>query len=301
MSEDIMFIHYQKIAKAIINEIKNKVNGIIIGHGTDTLAITAAALSFMFENLPIPIIIVGSQRSSDRGSSDAFMNLICATEFITKTNFKGVAICMHESIDDENCLILPATKTRKMHTSRRDAFKVINDKPIARINYKTKKIEFINYHPKKVEGKLILKPKFEEKIGIIKTHPNMHKQVFEVFRKNKYKGFILEATGIGQAPTNIKENLPIYEELKKFIKSGGTIILTSQCIFGKVHEDIYTNCRRLRDIGIIFGEDMLTETAFVKLAWLLGNYKKDKVKELIKENLRGEINKRILPDEYIEE
>ena len=106
---------------------------------------------------------------------------------------------------------------------------------------------------------------------------------------------ILEGSGIGQAPTNIKENLPIYEELKKFIKSKGIVVLTSQCIFGRVHPNIYTNCRRLADIGVIFGEDMLTETAFVKLAWLLGNYKKD-VKEMIKINLRGEIAERIEED-----
>lgn len=300
MSEDMLFIHYKKIADAIIEEIKKGSKGIVIGHGTDTLAITSAALSFMLENLPVPVIVVGSQRSSDRGSSDAAMNLLCAVEFMTKTDFKGVAICMHENSEDENCLILSATKTRKMHTSRRDAFRPVNSKPIARINYKTRKIEFINYHPHAHEGKLILKNNFEEKVGIIRTHPNMHREVFEVFRKNKYKGLILESSGIGQAPTNIKENLPIYEELKKFIDSGGIIILTSQCIFGRVHPDIYANCRRLKDIGIIFGEDMLTETAFVKLSWLLGNYKnKKEIEELITKNLRGEINPRIMPDEFL--
>ncbi|MFH2028492.1 MAG: Glu-tRNA(Gln) amidotransferase subunit GatD [Nanoarchaeota archaeon] len=301
MSEDIMFKHYQMIAKSIQKHISKGVKGIIIGHGTDTLAITAAALSFIFENLPIPIILVGAQRSSDRGSSDAGMNLICAAEFIAKTNFTGVAICMHENMDDDSCLILPATKTRKLHTSRRDAFKAVNDEPIARIDYKTKKIEFLKEYPKKTNTQLIVKDKFEEKVAIVKTYPNMFPDLFDSLTKNKYKGMILESTGIGQAPTNIPENIPNYEALKRFIKEGGVVILTSQCIFGRVHADIYTNCRRLKDIGIIFGEDMLTETAFIKLAWLLGNYKdKEEIKKLTTTDLRGEINERILTDEFLE-
>lgn len=292
MSEDMRFSHYQTIAQAIKKEIKEGANGVIIGHGTDTLAITAAALSFMFENLPIPIIIVGSQRSSDRGSTDAAMNLICATEFIAKTDFVGVAICMHASENDTNCFILPATKSRKMHTSRRDAFKAINDTPIAVIDYNTKNIQFLKEYSKKsqVKEKLVLKDQFEEKIAVIRTYPNMSPVLFDALVDKKFKGMVLESTGIGQAPTNIPENLPNYKALQQFIKQGGIIVLTSQCIFGRVHADIYSNCRRLKDIGIIFGEDMLTETAHVKLAWLLGNYKPDEVKKLLPQNMRGEIN-----------
>ena len=301
MSEDMRFMHYKQIAKSILKEIEHGVDGIIIGHGTDTIALTAAALSFVFENLHIPVILVGAQRSSDRGSTDAAMNLICAAEFISKTDFKGVAMCMHEKMDDENCLILPPTKTRKMHTSRRDAFKVVDDKPIARINYKQKKIDFLKEYKKKDSKKLIVKDKFEDKVAIIKTYPNMFPDLVKALTTKKYKGIVLEATGIGQAPTNIKENMPNYTALKKFIDSGGIIVLTSQCIYGRVHPNVYTNCRRLADIGVIFGEDMLTETAFIKLAWLLGNYKnKEEIKKLIVTNLRGEINPRIEPSEYLE-
>ena len=302
MSEDILFSDYQKIADAVKKEINKGVDGVIIGHGTDTLAVTSAALSFIFKNLPIPVLIVGSQRSSDRGSTDAAMNLICASEFIAKTDFAGVAICMHENTDDNKCVILPATKTRKLHTSRRDAFKAVNDTPIATIDFDSRKIQFIKKdYNKKNKKKVSMKNKFEDKVAVLRTFNNMGPDFFEVLTKKRYKGLVLEATGIGQAPTNIKENLPNYEALKKFISNGGVVALTSQCIFGKVHRDIYTNCRRLADIGVIFGEDMLTDTAYVKLAWLLGNYPKEKVKELIKQNLRGEINERILTDEFLEE
>ena len=294
MSEDIRFMHYKKIAKAIAEQIKNKVDGVIVGHGTDTLAVTAAALSFVFEKLPIPVIFVGSQRSTDRGSTDGAMNLICAAEFISKTDFAGVAVCMHENTSDNNCVILPATKTRKMHTTRRDAFKAINTKPIATINYNTKKINFLTkkYNKKDKDHHFLLKDKFEEKVGVLRTYSNMDREIIDVFTKHGYKGLVLETTGLGQAPTNIKENLPNYEALKTFIKKGGVIVLTSQCIFGRVHEDVYTNCRRLKDIGIIYGEDMITETAHVKLSWLLGNYNVKEAKKLITTNLRGEITKR---------
>ena len=302
MSEDILFSDYQKIAEAVNKEAKQGADGIIIGHGTDTLAVTSAALSFIFENLHIPVLIVGSQRSSDRGSTDAAMNLICASLFIAKTDFAGVGICMHEGTGDKTCVILPAAKTRKLHTSRRDAFKAVNDTPIATINFDNKKIEFIkkNYSKRNKE-KVSMKNKFEDKVAVLRTFNNMRPDFFEVLTKKGYKGLVLEATGIGQAPTNTKANLPNYEALKKFIDKGGVVVLTSQCIFGKVHENIYTNCRRLADIGVIFGEDMLTDTAYVKLAWLLGNYPKEKVKELIVKNLRGEINERVLVDEFLEE
>jgi len=292
MSEDMRFSHYKKLSDAISKEIKNKVDGIIIGHGTDTLAVTSAALAFVFENLPIPVILVGSQRSTDRGSTDAAMNLICAAEFIAKTDFTGIALCMHETTSDNSCLILSATKTKKLHTSRRDAFKAVNDKAIARVDYDTKKIEFLK-EPLKTEGKLAIKDKFEEKVAILKSYPNMSSDLIEALTKKNYKGIVLEGTGIGHAPTNIEENIPNYKALKKFIDSGGIVTMTSQCLFGRVHEHIYTNTRRLGKIGVVFGQDMLPETAFVKLAWLLGNYKKQEIKDLITKNLRGEINDRL--------
>ncbi|MDO8656443.1 MAG: Glu-tRNA(Gln) amidotransferase GatDE subunit D, partial [Nanoarchaeota archaeon] len=198
---------------------------------------------------------------------------------------------------DTTCLILPATKTRKMHTSRRDAFKVINGKPIARVDYKSGTIDWID---KQVVsgGKMLVRTKFEDKVAIIKTHVNMSPIFFDALITHKFKGLVLEATGIGQAPANIEENLGNYKALDNFIKKGGIVVLTSQCLYGAVHPDIYSNCRRLRDIGVIFGKDMLTETAHVKLAWLLGNYSPEEVKKLVSTNLRGEINERL---EYMSE
>lgn len=294
MSEDIMFSDYQKLANAIKKHAEAGTDGIIIGHGTDTLAYTSTALSFMFEEINIPVLVVGSQRSTDRGSTDGAMNLICAAQFISKSDFTGVAVCMHNSSEDQKCAILPGTKTRKMHTSRRDAFKAVNDSPIALIDYKTRKIEYLkkDYKKKSEDNKIILKEKFSDEIGLLKTHTNMKPKLFEFFTQN-YWAFVIEATGLGQAPTNLGDkNLKNYETLKSFIKNGGIVAITSQCIYGRVHPDVYTNLRRLSNIGCIFCEDMLPETAYIKLAWLLGNYNKEKARELLNKNLRGEITER---------
>jgi len=303
-SEDMRFKHYTVMCKAIEEEINHGVDGVILTHGTDTLGYSAAALSFALENIHIPVILVGSQRSSDRGSSDAAVNLICAANFITKTDFAGVAICMHESTSDNNCLIMPACKTRKMHTSRRDAFKVVNDKAIARINYDTGRIDFIKkgHGAKENNKRLALRAKFEEKIGLLKGHPNMFPEQFKFFKN--YKGLVIEGTGLGQTqvgtPNEItKIHMKNLEAIKQIVKNGCIVVMASQCIFGKVQMHVYSNAIDLVKVGVIPGQDMLPETAFIKLAWLLGNCKKEEVKELIGKNLRGEINERLMQEEFL--
>ncbi|MEK6942255.1 MAG: Glu-tRNA(Gln) amidotransferase subunit GatD [archaeon] len=299
-SEDMRFDHYPIIAKAIEEEIKKGgIRGIILPHGTDTMGFTAAALSFMLENPPIPIILVGSQRSTDRGSSDAALNLLSAAEFITKTDFTGIGICMHESSEDKNCVILPATKTRKLHTSRRDAFKAVNETPIARINHATKEITFLKKSHQKFDAakKFLAKTKMEPKVAIIKCHPNMFPEQFDFYRKQKYKGLVIEGTGLGQAPIGVpnkeaKMNEKNFLAIQKLVKSGCIAVMASQCIFGAVQMNVYNNAISLKKIGVIPGKDMLPETAFIKLAWLLGNYPKEKAAEMMQQNLRGEINER---------
>jgi glutamyl-tRNA(Gln) amidotransferase subunit D len=226
------------------------------------------------------------------------MNLICAADFIAKTDFTGIAVCMHHLSNDTICAILPGTKVRKMHTSRRDAFKAVNDTPLALIDYKAKKIEFIKKdYPKKSDKETIVKDKFSIDVGLLKTHTNMKHELFDFYVKN-YKAFVIEGTGLGHAPTNLGEsNLKNYNSLKEYIKHGGIVAITSQCLYGRVHPSVYTNLRRLSDMGCIFCEDMLPETAFIKLAWLLGNYPKEEVIKLLPKNLRGEITERTLYEE----
>jgi len=305
-SDDLRFKHFEVIAKAIENEVKKGVDGIIIGMGTDNLAVASAALAFIIEQTPIPIIVVGAQRSSDRGSSDAVMNLVCAAEFIADSDFSGVAICMHEKMDDKISAIMPACNTRKLHSSRRDAFKVVNDKVIARVDYDTKKISFVkkDYTKKDRKKELVIKPTMEEKVGLLKITINMFPGQFELF--NGYKGLIIEGTGLGHTPGQVPNEIcnihkKIYPAIKKVIDSGCVVVMTTQCLFGRVQMHVYSKGTDLVNLGVIPGEDMLAETALVKLAWLLGNYKDiDEVKRLVGVNLRGEINPRIEPDEFLE-
>jgi glutamyl-tRNA(Gln) amidotransferase subunit D len=296
-SDDLRFKHFEIMAKAIEKQIERGAKGIIIGMGTDNLAVASAALSFILKDLPIPVLFIGAQRSSDRGSSDAAINLVCASLFIKKTDFTGVAICMHERMDDKTCDILPSTKTRKLHSSRRDAFKAVNDKPIARVDYDTQLVEFIkkDYKKRSKETKLEIMPNMEEKVGFLKIHINMFPEEFEFYKG--YKGLIIEGTGLGHTPGHVpnKEaaiHKEIFPAIKSLVSSGCVVVMTTQCLFGRVNMNVYSKGTDLQDLGVISGEDMLPETAFVKLAWLLGNYPKEDAKKLMIKNLAGEISER---------
>jgi len=300
-SEDMEPEHWEILAKEVEKETKNGVDGIIITHGTDTMHYTSAALSFMLQNLPIPVILVGAQRSSDRGSSDAVLNLINACYYITKTDFNGVGICMHENTEDASCLIFPGTKTRKMHTSRRDAFKTINDKPIARVNYKNNMIENIK-KIKKSKVKFCSKIGFEKNIALIKIRPGFSYKELEFYRN--YKGIIFEGTGLGHLAVNVldkhtkkhKKTLELIKKLSKKIP----IFMTSQCIFGRVDMNVYSSGRDLQEAGVVPLEDMLPETAYVKLGWILSFKKNQKeIKKLMLKNIAGEIKKRTQVNEFL--
>ena len=303
-SEDMNFSHYNKIAQEIEKEVKGKVDGIIISHGTDTLHYTSAALAFILEDLDIPVILVGAQRSSDRASTDAKINLICAAKFIAKADFSEVAICMHENMGDETCLILPACKTRKLHASRRDAFKPINTKPWARVYFNEDKIDIIDNRFRKKENRRLKLNLFNEKlkIGLLKAHPNMIAD--EIKSYDGFDGLVLEGYGIaGNFPINetdkfTRGNTKIYNELKN-LANKMPVIASSQTIFGKINMNVYSTGRRLQELGIIGGlSDMTAETAFIKLAWLLSNHPKQ-IKELFMHNLRGELSLRLSDTDFI--
>lgn len=290
-SGDMRFAHYQVIAKEIAKEISKGVDGVIITHGTDTMHYTSAALSFMLQDLPIPVILVGAQRSSDRPSSDAFLNLVSAVKFIVNSDYAGVAVCMHENISDNTCLILPGTKFRKLHTSRRDAFRPINVTPIAIVG---DKIRFVKRDfMKKAKRKLKLKTKMEDKVIIIRVHPNMHSDVIKF--ASKYKGVVLEGTGLGHAPVDkidnfTEENQKILEEIRKLCRKS-IVVMCSQAVYGRINMNVYNYGIKLQRAGVIPGEDMTPETCLVKLSWLLGNFPK-KAREMVGKNLVGEISER---------
>lgn len=308
-SEDMRFSHYNILAKEVMEEAKKGVAGVIITHGTDTLHYSSAALAFSLEDIDIPVILVGSQRSSDRGSSDAAMNLLNAAYFITAVQgkFSGVGICMHENMNDDSCLILPACKTRKMHTSRRDAFRPINALPLARVDYRQKMVSRLDSSaPQWSEPKNTLSLKlFKEdlKIGVLKAHTNMYASEFLAYKG--FPGLVIESMGLGQVPINeidelTKEHTKIKKALKTLVDSGTIVVFAPQTLYGRVHMDVYQTARDLQEIGIIGHlSDMTPETTFIKLAWLLSNYPRDKAKELMLTNLRGELSDRSEPPGFL--
>lgn len=290
-SEDINFSHYNLLAREI-DKIKEECDGVIITHGTDTITYTSCALAFALEGLSIPIILVGSQRSSDRPSSDAFLNLYLACRFIADSDFFGVGVCMHENLNDENCLIYNPCKTKKLHSSRRDAFRSINSKPIARVSHKG--VEFIS-RPHNKKGELTLRL-FDEKlkIGLLFSHPNMISQ--EVKNYSSFDGLVLVGSGIGHFPINkidedTSENEQIYNEIRKLAKKI-PVVMTTQTVYGRVNLNVYSTGRKLLEAGVLGDQlDILYESALIKIAWLLSNHK-DKVKEMYIKDFHGEISQR---------
>ncbi len=296
-SEDMEVEHWAMLANEVSSEIQKGVDGVIITHGTDTMGYTAAALSFALQNLPVPVLIVGAQRSSDRPSSDASSNMIAATKFIAQSNFSGVAVCMHKNEDDDVCLIHSGVAVRKMHSSRRDAFRSINQRPLAEINYKTGKIDFLrnDFVKKDKNNKINLNTTFENRVAIVKTHPGFNYKQLEFYKD--YKGIILEGTGLGHAPTNklddiTKDHPKLLETIKNMSKNT-IIVMTTQTIYGMVDMNVYSTGRDLLAAGVIPGNGMTTEAAFAKLSWLLGHSKLNNAKKEMGQNIIGEIPGRI--------
>jgi glutamyl-tRNA(Gln) amidotransferase subunit D len=291
-SENITQNHWSQLAKRIKEHIQQGVDGVVVAHGTDTMAYTSAALSFAVQNLPVPVILVGAQRSSDRPSSDAALNLIGAVQVASKGPFAEVAIAMHKNLSDELIVINRGTKVRKCHTSRRDTFKPVNSSAMAKVS--NKKIimltqEFIKRNPSR---KIVLKPKFSENVTLVKFHPGFNSKIIDWHTKNGTKGIILEGTGLGHVSKYC------FDSIKNAITNGVVVCLASQCIWGRVNMNVYDTGRDLLNMGVIPLEDMFPETALVKLMWVLGQTEQlEEAKTLMKTNLAGELSKRTLPNE----
>ncbi|MFH0711705.1 MAG: Glu-tRNA(Gln) amidotransferase subunit GatD [archaeon] len=287
-SENMSFSDWKKIAETCEPYLNDEtIDGIIITHGTDFLHYTASALSFFIKDLNKPIALTYSQRSIDRASTDAALNLICAAKYAT-SDIAEIALIGHKNTSDNICLAMPAQNVRKMHTSKRDAFKIINDTPIAEITPNEIKI-LKTFNAKDKTRKPKLDTKFNDKIALIQIYPGQDPAILEFYEQQGYKGIILEVTGIGQVPSqNAKFNwLP---KIKKTIDKGITICAAPQTIYGRLNPNIYSAGRDLQKTGIIFLDDMLPETAFTKLGWVLGHKTWDPKQKML-ENISNKINR----------
>jgi glutamyl-tRNA(Gln) amidotransferase subunit D len=286
-SENMGPEQYKTLAIAIGKEIEKGVDGIIIGHGTDTLHHTAAALSFMIQNSPIPIVLVGSQRSSDRPSSDAALNLMHAATAAAKSDIAEIMVCMFGPTSDEYGLLHQGTRVRKMHSSYRSTFRTIGEVPIATVT--RDKITPIkqNYNRRRNDRNVTILPYYEDKVAMLYYYPNMQPDMIYSLIDNGYKGIVIAGTGLGHV------NKPLYPAIKKCQELGIPIYMTVQTLWGYVHMFVYDTGRDLMNYGIIPGENMLPEVAIVKLSWALGQTDDpEKVKELMLTPIANEITKR---------
>jgi len=282
-SENIMPEHWLKIAKKVNEFEKSDYAGIIIAHGTDTMHYTSSFLSFALANFPIPIVLVGSQRSSDRASSDAALNLIGAVKFIIESNPKGIYVVMHLDENDDTIACHLGTRVRKNHTSKRGAFQTIGGNPAFIIaenqiqrNFSEDYFKVNEYNPK---------INLDTKVALVKYHPGYNPNLLNQIVEMGFKGIIFEGTGLGHI------GKIMYESVKKAHEKGIFLGMTSQCIDGRVRMTVYESGRDLLNLGIIPLENMIPEVALVKAMWVFGNYHDpEEIKKMMLQNIASEIS-----------
>ena len=269
-SENMGPEQYKALAIAIGEEIANGVEGIVIGHGTDTMSHTGAILSFMVQNSPVPIVVVGSQRSSDRPSSDAALNLMNAVRTAAECEIAEVMLCMFGPTSDNYNLLHRGTRCRKMHSSYRNTFRTIGATPLATVGrYPNEDGSYFHYisddYLKRDKSRVpIITPVFEEKVTIQYYYPNFNPDIIDGLSAMGYRGMVIAGTGLGHV------NKPIYPAIKRAIQKGMTVVMTVQTLWGFAQMYVYDTGRDLLELGIIPMDNMLPETAYMKLCWVLG-------------------------------
>ncbi len=283
LSENMTPAIWQELARAVFDEIRRGVAGVIVTHGTDTMAFSASALSFMLKT-PVPVVFVGSQRSADRPSSDNAMNAVCAAAAAT-SDLGEVAVVMHATTNDDRCAIHRGTRVRKMHTSRRDAFSSIGIPPIGYVEYPSRAVTLSPDATRRGSGGAVLSDRLEDRCGLVQFFPGMEENVIRAFAG--YRGLVLAGTGLGHTSTSL---IPAIRDL---VRDGTLVVMTSQCLNGRVCDRVYDTGRDLLKAGVVEGGDMLPETALTKLMWVLGNEKDgEKAGALMQQDLAGECNRR---------
>lgn len=281
-------------AQAIGREIEKGVQGIVIGHGTDTMHHTAAILSFMVQNSPVPIVMVGSQRSSDRPSSDAALNLMHSVKTAAESDMAEVMVCMFGPTSDEYGLLHRGTRVRKMHSSYRSTFRTIGDIPIGMVSREKITPLRADYKKRRHDKNVVINTAFEEKVGIVYYYPNMKPDMIDSMIENGYRGIVIAGTGLGHV------NKPLYPALKRAQEKGVAIYMTVQTLWGYVQMYVYDTGRDMMELGVVPCANMLPEVAYMKLGWALGQTDDlTRVKEIMLTPIAGEITEREPSNGYL--
>lgn len=287
-SENMGPEQYIKTAQKIGEEIEKGTKGIVIGHGTDTMHHTAAILSFMVQDSPIPIVMVGSQRSSDRPSSDAALNLINSVITAAEGDIAEVMVCMFGPTSDEYALLHRGTRVRKMHSSYRSTFRTIGDTPLAMVDSRRGVTHLRDdYKRRRTDRSVKVNTAFEEKVTILYYYPNMLPDIVDACVDHGYRGIVIAGTGLGHV------NKPLYPAFKRAIDRGVHVYMTVQTLWGYVQMYVYETGRELMELGIVPAANMLPEVAFMKLCWTLGQTDdREEVKRIMLTPVNGEITDR---------
>jgi glutamyl-tRNA(Gln) amidotransferase subunit D len=284
LSENMRPENWRNLAETVADHLNSGSVGCIVPHGTDTMGFTASALAFSLSNLTGPVILVGSQRSSDRPSSDSTMNLMSAARLCIDSDLGEVVVLMHSTTDDSSCSVHRGTRVRKCHSSRRDAFESVNEPPIGFIQ--DGKVFLENAYEKRRVGKVSADVRFDEEVALIQFYPGLTPSRFRKAVEGSH-GIVISGTGLGHIRQEI---IPMVAQLTK---EGIPVCITTQCIWGSTNLNVYSTGRDMLTAGAIPLGDMLAETAYVKLSWVLGHAQEAKnVKELMLTNLRREMGER---------
>jgi glutamyl-tRNA(Gln) amidotransferase subunit D len=288
LSENMTPDVWQDLAEAVHEECEAGADGVVVMHGTDTMQFSASALAFMLDS-PVPVVFTGSQRSADRPSSDNVMNAVCAVE-AAKSDCAEVMVCMHASDSDDRCALHRGTRVRKNHTSRRDAFETVGAAPLGHVEYDTGEVSLREEHRERGAVALSIAPALETDVELLKFTPGTSERVLDTAGEGA--GLVLEGTGLGHVHTDW---IPRIEEL---IEEGTTVVMTSQCLSGRVCDRVYDTGRDLLDAGVIETKDTLPGTAKVKLMWALANEENEEnVAETMATPIAGECTERSVPIE----
>ncbi len=281
-------------AQAIGHEIEKGIHGIVIGHGTDTMHHTAAILSFMVQNSPVPIVMVGSQRSSDRPSSDAALNLMHSVKTAAESDIAEVMVCMFGPTSDAYGLLHRGTRVRKMHSSYRSTFRTIGDIPIAMVSRDTITPLRQDYMHRRKDRNVTVNTAFDEKVAIVYYYPNMKPDIIDSLIDNDYHGIIIAGTGLGHV------NKPLYPALRRAHEKGIAVYMTVQTLWGYVQMYVYDTGRDIMELGVVPAANMLPEVAYVKLGWALGQSRDlAEVRRIMLTPVAGEITEREPSNGYL--
>jgi glutamyl-tRNA(Gln) amidotransferase subunit D len=286
-SENMGWQEYETLAENIGREINAGADGIVVGHGTDTMGHTAAVLSFMVQNTPVPIVLVGSQRSSDRPSSDAALNLIHAVRTAAWADTAEVQICMFGPTSDSYALLHRGTRCRKMHSSYRSTFRTVGDIPLCIVEDKSFKYLTDDYVRRDPEREVLIDTAHDDHVTILYYYPGMKPDLVDALVEKGYRGIVIAGTGLGHV------NSPLYPALERAISNGVHIVMTVQTLWGFAQMYVYDTGRDLLDIGVVPLDNMLPETALMKLGWVLGHTDDhSEVLAMMREPINHEITER---------